>query len=151
MPLLGSEVSNDTRSLSQFSSFEAQLLMVQGCLAPLQRAAPAWGRAGVGAAAQGGRLGCLDQWVCVYIGGWEGRAARRGLEAVRSLSGSTGVIVSTSSSSSSLSSVLWKPLTVSVMLAGPGVPGAEGGEWRTWRAWGIAGSINPFPSGCADS
>lgn len=63
----------------------------------------------MGAAAQGGRLGCLDQWVCVCIGGWEGRAARRGLEAVRSLSGSIGVIVSTSSSSSSLSSALEAP------------------------------------------
>ena len=41
MPLLSNEVSNDTRSLTPFSNFEAQLLVVQGHPALLQRDAPA--------------------------------------------------------------------------------------------------------------
>lgn len=98
-------------------------------------------------AAQGGGLGCLDQQVCIWRGRWEGRGSTGGLEAMRSLSRSVGVVVSSSSSSSSLPSVLWEPLTISVMLAAPGVLGAEG----LCGAPGVAGdhvtvvSINPLP------
>lgn len=59
VPLLSSEVSNNTRSPSPFSGLEAQFLVVQGRLAPLRRDAAAWERAGAGAAAQGGGIKVL--------------------------------------------------------------------------------------------
>lgn len=103
-------------------------------MALLQRDAPAWGR---GIRVLGPAGACLERWV-----GREEQCGELAGDAVPEWE--HGVLLSISSSSSSLPSVLWEPLTISVMPS-PRVLGAEGGEWSTSRAQRIVGRINPLP------